>query len=59
MADNVVKFRKIEKKPAKQQPKPSRSPGQPPRRPTWLPWAVIGAIAVLYFAAQSMGVFGR
>ena len=59
MADNVVKFRKIEKKPEKSQQKSSRPPGQPPKWPSWLPWAVIGAIAVLYFVAQSLGVFGR
>lgn len=59
MADNVVKFRKIEKKPEKQQPKPSRPPGQPPRWPAWLPWVVIAGIGVLYFVVQSTGLFGR
>lgn len=58
MADNVIRFRKIEKKPEKQQ-KRSRPPGQPPRLPTWLPWALIGAVAVLYFVVQSMGLLDR
>ena len=57
MADNVVKFRKIEKKPEKPPQKP-RTPGQPPKWSAWLPWAVIGGIAVVFFLVQSMGLLG-
>jgi hypothetical protein len=56
MADNVVKFRKIEKKPEPKQPRP---PGEPPQWPAWLPWAVVIALAVGLVALQNIGLFGR
>jgi len=58
MADNVIKFRKIEKKPEPKKPDPRalRPPGRPPKWPTWLPWAVIGMIGLGYFVLQSTGV---
>lgn len=55
MADNVVKFRKIEKKP---EPKAPRPPGRPPNLPGWLPWVVIVALAIGLVAAQNAGLFG-
>ena len=57
MADNVVRFRKIEKKPEKPPQKP-RQPGEPPKWPAWLPWAVLGGIAVVYFIVQLTGLLG-
>ena len=58
MADNVVKFRKIEKKPDPKVPPKSRPPGEPPETPAWLPWIVIVALAVGLVALQNMGIFG-
>lgn len=55
MADNVVKFRKIEKTPEKKpDPKP-RSPNGP-RWPAWLPWAVIVAMAIGFTLLQQSGL---
>jgi len=45
MADNVVKFRKIEKKPDPRAPQ-QRPPGEPPKLPGWLPWVALVVLAV-------------
>lgn len=56
MADNVVRFRKVEKKPEK---KPSgKPPGKGPQWPNWLPWAVIVGASVAIVAVQQSGIFG-
>ncbi|WP_417309431.1 hypothetical protein [Devosia sp.] len=55
MADNVIKFRKIEKKPEE----PKKTPGGgPPNWPSWLPFAVLVAIAVAIVLAQQSGLIG-
>ena len=48
---NVVKFRRVEKKPEPVKPKPSGGPApKGPRKLTWEPWAGFFAVAlVLYF----------
>ncbi|SHE41865.1 hypothetical protein [Devosia limi] len=47
MSDNVVKFRRIEKKP--EEPKgPKKEPGVP----DWLPWIVLVAVAVVLYGLQ-------
>ncbi|SMQ75751.1 hypothetical protein SAMN06295905_2418 [Devosia lucknowensis] len=46
MSDNVVKFRRPEKKP---EPKPPRQRGPMPR---WVPFAVLFAIAIVIFFVQ-------
>ena len=49
MSDNVVKFRRIEKKPDPQDKKP-RGP-----MPGWVPFAALVVIAIgIYFAQQAM-----
>jgi hypothetical protein len=58
MADNVVKFRKIEKKPEKPPAKKPGEPGKGPQWPAWLPWAVIVAVSVGFVAIQQSGLFG-
>ena len=52
MSDNVVKFRRIEKKPEKQPNK------VPPKMPSWLPWVVLIAAAVAIAAWQQLGMGG-
>ena len=52
MSDNVIKFRKIEKKP---DPKP---PGKPPELPGWVPFAGVVLLAVVIYAVQSAGLLG-
>jgi hypothetical protein len=51
MSDNVVKFRRIEKKPEK-----------PPKKdfkvPSWLAWLVLVAVAVAITAWQQLGMGG-
>jgi len=49
MSDNVIKFRKIEKKP---EPKPPR---QPLALPGWVPFAVLVGLALAIYAAQRAG----
>ena len=52
MSDNVIKFRKIEKKP---EPKP---PGKPPELPGWAPFAGLLVLAFAIYAAQNAGLLG-
>ena len=52
MSDNIIKFRKIEKKP---EPKP---PGRPPELPGWAPFAGLIALALIIYAVQSAGLLG-
>ena len=52
MSDNVVKFRRIEKKPEK---KPS---GTPPKIPSWLAWLVLVIVAVAITAWQVLRPLG-
>ncbi|MET3900008.1 hypothetical protein ABIB57_003971 [Devosia sp. UYZn731] len=52
MSDNVVKFRRIEKKPEKPPNK------VPPKMPGWLPWVVLVAVAVGIVAWQQLGMMG-
>jgi hypothetical protein len=52
MNDNVVKFRRIEKKPDK------KPPGTPPKIPGWLPWVVLVAVAFALVAWQQLGMAG-
>ena len=51
MSDNVVKFRKIEKKPEK-----------PPKRdfkaPSWLAWVILVLVACAIVALQQSGLLG-
>ena len=58
MADNVVKFRKIEKKLDPKTPQKPRPPGEPPNFPGWLPWVVIVALGVALAALQNPVAFG-
>jgi hypothetical protein len=53
MSDNVVKFRKLEKKP--------EPPDEKPRRPVknWQIWAALVVIAILLTAVQGVGFFVR
>lgn len=59
MADNVVKFRKIEKRP---EPKsgggPGKGPDKQPDWPAWLPWVVLVALAIGITALQQSGLLG-
>ena len=52
MSDNVVKFRRIEKKP--------EPPGKKPRgpMPAWVPFAVLVAVAVGIYVLQQSGMLG-
>ncbi len=52
MSDNVVKFRKIEKKP---EPKP---PGKKPELPSWAPFAGLIALALVIYGVQQSGLLG-
>jgi hypothetical protein len=47
MSDNVIKFRRPEKKPETEAPKPKQS------WPSWLPFAVLVAVAVGIYFIQS------
>ncbi len=58
MADNVVKFRKIEKKPEPKSGGSGKGPDKQPDWPAWLPWAVLIALAIALTALQLSGVFG-
>lgn len=49
MSDNVVQFRRIEKKP---DPKPPR---QKPPLPGWVPFAVLVAVAVVIYVLGQSG----
>ena len=52
MSDNVVKFRKIEKKPDP----PVKKPRGP--MPTWLPFVAVIAIAVVIYLVREVGLLG-
>ncbi|MGV8853173.1 MAG: hypothetical protein ACOH2L_00875 [Devosia sp.] len=52
MSENVIKFRKIEKKP---EPKPPR---KPPELPNWAPFVVLVVLALVIYAAQNAGLIG-
>jgi len=52
MSDNVIKFRKAEKKP---EPKPPR---KPPELPGWAPFAGLIVLALIIYAAQNAGLLG-
>jgi hypothetical protein len=52
MSDNVVKFRRIEKKPEPPVKKP-RGPA-----PAWVPFAALVAIAVVIYFVQQSGMLG-
>lgn len=52
MSDNVVRFRRPEKKPEP----PVKKPGGPV--PGWVPFAVLFGIALLIFFAQRIGILG-
>ena len=52
MSDNVVKFRRIEKKPEP----PVRKPRGPV--PGWLPFAVLVVLAVVIYFARQAGLLG-
>jgi hypothetical protein len=58
MADNVIKFRKIEKRPEPKKPDPRKPSGGPPNWPAWLPWAVIVAAGLVYFLLAQAGILG-
>ena len=51
MNDNVVKFRRIEKKPEKQPKKDFKAP-------SWLAWLVLVLIACAIVALQQSGLLG-
>lgn len=53
MSDNVIKFRKIEKKP---EPK-AKVPRRPLDLPGWVPFAALIALALVIYAAQHAGFF--
>lgn len=52
MADNVVKFRKIEKKPDPQKPR------KKPELPGWAVWVGLIVVAVAVYSLQRAGLFG-
>jgi len=52
MSENVIKFRRPEKKPEPPQKKP-RAP-----MPSWAPMAGLVVVAVLIYLGQQSGVFG-
>ena len=58
MADNVIKFRKIEKRPEPKKPDPKKPAGGPPNWSAWLPWAVIGGAGAVFFLLQQSGIIG-
>jgi len=52
MNDNVVKFRRIEKKPEK-------PPKKDFKAPSWLAWVILVLVACAIVALQQSGVLGR
>ncbi|MHA6296931.1 hypothetical protein [Devosia sp. CAU 1758] len=52
MSDNILKFRQPEKQPEPPNNKP-RSP-----MPGWVPFAVLGAVALAIFFVQRSGLLG-
>ncbi|WEK04819.1 MAG: hypothetical protein P0Y65_00755 [Candidatus Devosia phytovorans] len=53
MNENVLKFRRPEKKPEP----PVKKPRGP--MPGWVPWVILVAVAVAIYAAQQAGMLGR
>ena len=53
MSDNVIKFRRIEKKPEP----PVKKPRGP--MPGWVPFAGLVVVAVVIYFAQRSGLLGR
>jgi hypothetical protein len=53
MSENVIKFRRPEKKP---EPPPQKKPRAP--MPNWAPMAALVVIAVLIYLAQQGGLVG-
>jgi len=53
MTENVIKFRRPEKKPEP----PVKKPRGP--MPGWVPWAVLVGVALAIYAAQQAGFLGR
>ncbi|WP_156464094.1 hypothetical protein [Devosia sp. Leaf420] len=54
MSDNVIKFRRPEKNPEPPQPKKPRGP-----MPSWLPFAVLLAIALAIYFVSKSGMIGQ
>jgi hypothetical protein len=52
MTDNVVKFRRIEKKPEP----PVKKPRGP--MPGWVPWAGLVAVALVIYVVQQANLLG-
>jgi hypothetical protein len=52
MTDNVVKFRRIEKKPEK-------PPKKDFKAPSWLAWVILVLVACAIVALQQSGMLGR
>ena len=53
MSDNVIKFRRIEKKPEP----PVKKPRGP--MPGWVPFAGLVVVAVMIYFVQQSGLLGR
>ena len=53
MSDNVIKFRRIEKKPEP----PVKKPRGP--MPGWVPFAALVVVAVMIYFVQQSGLLGR
>ena len=64
MADNnVIKFRRIEKKPEKTSPRPGQGPGRkgppmPANRLSLIGWAAIIGAAIVIVTVQQSGLLG-
>ncbi|WP_161796927.1 DotU family type IV/VI secretion system protein [Devosia soli] len=52
MSDNVIKFRRPEKKPEPPKSRPPRGP-----MPNWVPFAVLVAVALVIYAVSQAGLF--
>ena len=51
MKDNVVEFRRVEKK-------PDKPPRKRPEPPAWLPFVLLIVVALAIYGLQRAGVFG-
>ncbi|MBE7733081.1 hypothetical protein [Devosia faecipullorum] len=54
MSDNVIKFRRPEKPNEKSKDQPAKTPGG--AMPSWLPFALLFALALIIFFAQGSGI---